>query len=222
MGDVTEIAFFPFGASAGERQRYGFRNDEPRLGTRVLRMDITRNESQPSSAGPGRYATALVVCLSVASVAFGQTPRATPSEGASQMEISRNGSRPSAQGPPENVTGSVRIDRLFDARDPARASAALVTFEPGARSAWHSHPLGQRLIATSGLGWTQVEGGGVQEIRPGDVVWCPPNVKHWHGATPSTAMSHVAVQEALNGKVVEWMEKVTDERYLAGRAARSD
>ena len=138
------------------------------------------------------------------------------------MDVSRNGSRPSTKGPAEYFTGSVRIEHLFDAKDPARAAAALVTFEPGARTAWHTHPLGQRLIVMSGVGWTQVEDGAVHEIRPGDVIWCPPDVKHWHGATPNTAMSHIAVQESLNGKVVTWMEKVTDEQYLAGRDARSD
>jgi quercetin dioxygenase-like cupin family protein len=136
-------------------------------------------------------------------------------EAVTSMEISRNGSRPSAKGPPGNFTGSVRVDPLFDARDPARASAGLVTFEPGARSAWHSHPLGQRLIVTSGLGWTQVEGGAVEEIRPGDVVWCPPNVRHWHGATPTTGVTHIAIQEAQDGTVVDWMEHVTDAQYRA-------
>ena len=135
------------------------------------------------------------------------------------MEISRNGSRPSRKGPAEYFTGSVRIDPLFEPKEPARAAAALVTFEPGARTAWHTHPLGQRLIVTSGLGWTQVEGGAVQELRPGDVVWCPPNVRHWHGATPGTAMSHIAVQESLNGKVVDWMEKVTDDQYRGPKEA---
>ena len=129
------------------------------------------------------------------------------------MEISRNGTRPSAEGPAAWFTGSVRIDPLFDPRNPARAGAASVTFEPGARTAWHRHPLGQRLIVTSGAGWTQVEGGAVEELRPGDVVWCPPNVRHWHGATPTTAMTHIAVQEALHGEMVEWMEHVTDEQY---------
>jgi quercetin dioxygenase-like cupin family protein len=132
------------------------------------------------------------------------------------MEISRNGTRASVQGPADYFTGRVRIDPLFDARDPARASAASVTFEPGARSAWHTHPLGQRLIVTSGLGWTQVEGGPVEEIRPGDVVWCPPGVKHWHGATATHAMTHIAIQEAKDGRVVDWMEKVGDEQYSKG------
>jgi len=133
------------------------------------------------------------------------------------MEIKRNGSRPSAKGSVENFTGAVRIDPLFQAPDPARATGALVTFEPGARSAWHSHPLGQTLIVTAGLGWTQCWGGPIEEIRPGDVISCPPGMKHWHGATPSTAMTHIAIQERdANGKVVEWMEKVTDEQYRAG------
>jgi quercetin dioxygenase-like cupin family protein len=129
------------------------------------------------------------------------------------MEIKRNGSQPSAKGPQDYFTGAVRIDPLFEAPDPARARGANVTFEPGARSAWHTHPLGQTLIVTSGLGWTQCWGGPKEEIRPGDVIWCPPGVKHWHGATPTTAMSRIAIQEALNGKVVDWMEKVTDEQY---------
>ena len=131
------------------------------------------------------------------------------------MEIKRNGSQPSAKGPQDYFTGAVRIDPLFEAPDPARARGANVTFEPGARSAWHTHPLGQTLIVTSGLGWTQCWGGPKEEIRPGDVIWCPPGVKHWHGATPTTAMSHIAIQEAQNGKVVDWMEKVTDEQYRA-------
>jgi quercetin dioxygenase-like cupin family protein len=131
------------------------------------------------------------------------------------MEIKRNGSQPSAKGPQEYFTGAVRIDPLFEAPDPSRARGASVTFEPGARSAWHTHPLGQTLIVTSGLGWTQCWGGPKEEIRSGDVIWCPPGVKHWHGATPTMAMSHIAIQEALNGKVVDWMEKVTDEQYRA-------
>ena len=129
------------------------------------------------------------------------------------MEIKRNGSQPSRKGPAENFTGAVRVDPLFQAPDPARASGGSVTFEPGARSAWHTHPLGQTLIVTSGLGWTQCWGGPVEVIRPGDVIWCPPGVKHWHGATPTTAVTHIAIQEALNGKVVDWMEKVSDEQY---------
>ena len=132
------------------------------------------------------------------------------------MEIKRNGTRPSVKGPDNYFTGNVRIDPLFDATEPAPTSGAYVTFEPGARSAWHTHPLGQVLIVTSGAGWTQCWGGRIVEIRAGYVIHCPPGHKHWHGATPTTAMTHIAVQEALNGKAVEWMEKVTDEQYLAG------
>jgi len=112
-------------------------------------------------------------------------------------------------------TGTVRIDPLFQAPDPARVSGASVTFEPGARTAWHTHPLGQTLIITIGCGWAQRAGGPIEEIRPGDVVWFPPGEKHWHGATPTTAMTHIAIQEALNGKAVDWMEKVSDEQYQA-------
>jgi len=131
------------------------------------------------------------------------------------MEIMRIGSRPSGKGPAEYFTGSVRIDPLFQAPDPARGRGASVTFEPGARTAWHTHPLGQTLIVTAGCGWVQREGGPVEEIRPGDVVWFSPGEKHWHGATATTGMTHIAIQEALNGKVVDWMEKVSDEQYQA-------
>jgi quercetin dioxygenase-like cupin family protein len=132
------------------------------------------------------------------------------------MELKRAGSQPSQKGPAEYFTGTVRIDPLNSAPEPARVACASVTFEPGARTAWHSHPLGQTLIVTAGCGWTQCEGGPIFEIRPGDVIWCPPNRRHWHGATPTTGMTHIAIQEALNGKVVEWMQHVTDEEYLAG------
>ena len=131
------------------------------------------------------------------------------------MDIKRSGSQPSGEGAADFFTGNVRIDPLFEAPDPARARGASVTFEPGARSAWHTHPLGQTLIVTSGCGWVQSDGNPKMEIRAGDVVWCPPKEKHWHGATPTTAMTHIAIQEALDGKVVEWMEKVSDEQYQA-------
>jgi quercetin dioxygenase-like cupin family protein len=143
------------------------------------------------------------------------------------MEIKRIESQPTAsssakatagqEGSAEWFAGSVRIQPLFEASEPARARGASVTFEPGARTAWHTHPLGQTLIVTSGLGWAQREGGPIEEIRPGDVVWFAPNEKHWHGATPTTAMTHIAIQEALSGKVVDWMEHVTDKQYLSGR-----
>ncbi len=131
------------------------------------------------------------------------------------MEIKRNGSQSPTKGPADWFTGTVRIDPLFQAPDPALVQGALVTFEPGARTAWHTHPLGQTLIVTAGLGWAQREGSPVEEIRPGDIVWFPPNEKHWHGATLSTAMTHIAIQEKLNGEVVTWLEHVTDRQYLA-------
>jgi quercetin dioxygenase-like cupin family protein len=129
------------------------------------------------------------------------------------MEITRLGTKPSTQGPADWFTGAVRIDPLFDPNDARRAASATVTFEPGARMAWHTHPLGQTLIITSGLGWVQREGNAVQEVRPGDVVWFEPNEKHWHGASATNGMSHIAIQENLNGKVVDWLEHVTDEQY---------
>jgi quercetin dioxygenase-like cupin family protein len=138
------------------------------------------------------------------------------------MEVRRSGSQPSGQGPAEHFTGNVRIDPLFEAPDPARARGASVAFEPGARTAWHTHPLGQTLIVTSGCGWVQTDGGPKAEIRPGDVVWCPAKEKHWHGATPTTAMTHIAIQEALGGKVVEWLEKVSDEQYHAAQSAGNE
>jgi quercetin dioxygenase-like cupin family protein len=129
------------------------------------------------------------------------------------MEIKRIGSQPSGKGPPDYFTGTVRIDPLFNPPAPARAFGASVTFEPGARTAWHTHPLGQTLIVTAGCGRAQRWGGPIEEIRPGDVVWIPPGEKHWHGAAPTTAMIHIAIQEQLDGKVVDWMEQVSDEQY---------
>jgi quercetin dioxygenase-like cupin family protein len=129
------------------------------------------------------------------------------------MEIKRNGSQASAKGPAEWFTGAVRIDQPFSATDPARVGGAIVTFEPGARTAWHTHPLGQTLIVTAGCGWAQREGGTIEEIRSGDVVWFAPGEKHWHGATPTTGMTHIAIAEKLDGKVVDWMEHVSDEQY---------
>src|SRR5437588_4571762 len=129
------------------------------------------------------------------------------------MDIKRSGSRPSGKGPAEYFTGTVRIDPLFEAPHPARVRGASVTFEPSARTAWHTHPLGQTLIVTSGVGRAQKVGGPVEEIRPGDVVWFEPEEKHWHGASPTVAMTHIALQEELDGKVVQWMEKVSDEDY---------
>jgi len=131
------------------------------------------------------------------------------------MQITRSGSQPSGKGPAEYFTGVVRVDPLFQAPNPARVSGASVTFEPGARTAWHTHPLGQTLIVTGGSGRVQREGGSIEEIHPGDVIWFPPGEKHWHGASPSTAMTHIAIQEQLNGKAVDWLQKVSDEQYGA-------
>jgi len=129
------------------------------------------------------------------------------------MEIKRIGSQSSNPGPADWFTGNVRIDPLVQANAPARVAASSVTFEPGARTAWHTHPLGQTLIVTSGCGWAQRDGGTVEEIHPGDVIWFAPGEKHWHGATSTTAMTHIAIQEQLDGKFVDWMEKVSDEQY---------
>lgn len=129
------------------------------------------------------------------------------------MEITRNGTNPSGKGPADWFTGTVRVDPMFPANESRRGSAAAVTFEPGARTAWHTHPLGQTLVVTAGFGRVQREGGPIEEIRPGDIVWFPPGEKHWHGASPTTAMTHIAIQENLGGKVVDWMEHVTDDQY---------
>jgi|SRR4051812_16790834 len=158
-----------------------------------------------------------IKCLGIA-VALTATSRARNAVSLTQrndlnMEIKRNGSQASAKGPADWFTGSVRIDPLFSANTPARAAAASVTFEPGARTAWHTHPVGQTLIVTAGVGWAQREGGPIEEIFPRDVVWFPPGEKHWHGATPTKAMTHIAIQEGLDGKVVDWMEKVSDDQY---------
>ncbi len=129
------------------------------------------------------------------------------------MDIKRNGSRPSTKAPEAYFSGAVRVEPVFQVGEPVRLNGGSVTFEPGARTAWHTHPLGQTLIVTAGMGWVRTEGGPIEEIRPGDVVWFPPGEKHWHGATPTTAMTHIAVQESLNGKNVDWLEKVSDEQY---------
>lgn len=140
---------------------------------------------------------------------------AAPPAGAQTMEVMPNGSRPSAKGPAENFTGSVVVAPLFAATAHTRASGGHVTFEPGARSAWHAHPAGQTLIVTSGVGWVQEWNGEKREIRPGDVVWTPPGVKHWHGATATSGMSHIAIQELVEGKNVDWIEQVSDAQYRA-------
>ena len=153
----------------------------------------------------------LATAGSVALLAAGG--RASAREGIQTMQITRSGSQPSQSGPAEYFTGSVRIDSRFQGSAPARVGGGIVTFEPGARTAWHTHPLGQTLIVTAGCGWVQRDGGPKEEIRPGDVVWIPAGEKHWHGATATTAMSHIAIAEALDGKSVDWMEKVSDAQY---------
>jgi 4-carboxymuconolactone decarboxylase len=147
---------------------------------------------------------------------------AVANEDSQKITITRSGSQPSRQAPTEYFTGSVRIDPLFQAKDPSQTSASYVTFEPGARSAWHTHPLGQILIVTAGTGWVQQEGGEKQEIKPGDVIWTPPGVKHWHGATAATAMTHIAIQGSVDGKNVDWMEKVSEEQYKMTDTRKSD
>jgi len=137
------------------------------------------------------------------------------------MAIHRQGTRPARAGAPQNFTGQVRIEPLNVAPAPARVQVMSVTFEPGARTAWHTHPLGQTLVVTAGAGWTQCDGGPIEEIGVGDVIWCPPGHKHWHGATVASAMTHVAIQEALDGRAVDWLELVTDAEYLVGPSALS-
>jgi 4-carboxymuconolactone decarboxylase len=179
---------------------------------------------------------ATALSLSLLASAFGQSnqtggvsgPGAAPAaraEDSQMIKITRRGSQPSRQGPAENFTGAVRVDPLFQANAPARAYGALVTFEPGARTAWHTHPLGQVLIVTSGTGRVQRWGDPVDEIRQGDVVWIPPGQKHWHGATPGSSTTHIAISEQLDGKIVDWMEKVSDAQYgapLRGQAASAE
>jgi quercetin dioxygenase-like cupin family protein len=145
--------------------------------------------------------------------AQGDALSSASSEESHSINIARSGSQQAIRGPAEHFTGSVQVEPLFPAHDPSRASGGKVTFAPGARSAWHTHPLGQTLIVTDGPGWIQQWGGPIEEIRKGDVIWIPAGVKHWHGAAPSTAMTHIAIQEQFNGRVVEWMERVTDEQY---------
>jgi quercetin dioxygenase-like cupin family protein len=156
-----------------------------------------------------------VLSLSLCAGASAQADQATASsnDGVSALAITRSGSQPSAKGSVDYFTGSVRIDPLFQANVPSRASGAMVTFEPGARTAWHTHPAGQVLIVMAGAGWVQSWGGGIQAIRPGDVVQIPPGAKHWHGATATTGMTHIAIQEQVDGKVVDWMEQVSDAQY---------
>ena len=165
------------------------------------------------------YAGAIALVL-VGALSCGGKPSAVakgPSPTAEHVEVTRAGSQRPTRGGPENFTGAVTITPLFRATDHTRASGASVSFEPGARSAWHSHPAGQTLIVTSGTGWVQESGGKKHELKPGDVVWTPPGVKHWHGATATEAMTHTAIQENVDGKVVDWMDQVTEEQYHGAR-----
>lgn len=169
---------------------------------------MTRLRSLPEAA----------LCLTTGLLGLAAPPetQAAPSvtqTAPSPIKILRNGTQPSTKGPAERFTGTVRVDPLFAAQDPSRVSAAYVTFEPGARTAWHTHPVGQTLVVTAGCGRVQGWGGPIEEIRPGDVVRIPPGVKHWHGAAPTTAMTHLAIQEQSQGKAVDWLEKVSDAQY---------
>jgi quercetin dioxygenase-like cupin family protein len=157
-----------------------------------------------------------LAALAAAGEGAAQDRNGTPQHRKGNMQITRSGSQPSQKGPDEYFTGSVRVDSRFQGSAPARVGGGTVTFEPGARTAWHTHPLGQTLIVTSGRGWVQVEGGPREEVLPGDIVWFPPGEKHWHGATDTTAMSHIAIAESLDGKTVNWLEKVSDQQYRAG------
>jgi quercetin dioxygenase-like cupin family protein len=185
----------------------GAASRSPESGTMITRRRVL--------AGTGGIAA-----LAAAPAAAAQGSNAPTQARNGTMQITRSGSQPSTKGRPEWFTGAVRIDPLFTAPPPARVAGASVTFEPGARTAWHTHPLGQSLIVTSGLGWVQREGGPVEEVRPGDVVWFPPGEKHWHGAAATAAMTHIAVQEQLDGRAVDWMEHVSDEQYRAGPSRR--
>jgi quercetin dioxygenase-like cupin family protein len=177
---------------------------------------ITRRRMLAATGGLAALAAAGPVAAQEKLKGLASTTPAVPTKGREEtMEIKRSGSQPSGKGPAEYFTGSVRIDPLFETPDPARGFGASVTFEPGARTAWHTHPLGQTLIVTAGCGWVQRWGGPVEEIRPGEVVWFPPGEKHWHGATATTAMTHIAIVERLDGKSADWMEKVGDEQYRA-------
>jgi quercetin dioxygenase-like cupin family protein len=170
-----------------------------RLATTVISLALLASASAHANQAGAAFGSGAALAASV--------------QDAQTITITRSGSQPSRQGPAEYFTGSVRIDPLFQAKNPSRTSGAYVAFEPGARSAWHTHPLGQTLIVTAGTGWVQQEGGEKQEIKPGDVIWIPPGVKHWHGATATNGMTHIAIQEEVDGKNVEWMEKVSDEQY---------
>jgi quercetin dioxygenase-like cupin family protein len=184
---------------------------EPEPGCDGMAKAILVRMKGQTRTGKGEFmksVAAAILSFTLAVPAFAQAGSA-----AQEMVVTRAGSQPSGKGPTQNFTGSVRVDPLFGAHASSTTSAGLVTFEPGARSAWHTHPAGQVLIVTAGVGRVQQWGRPVQEIRPGDVIWTPPGVKHWHGAAPTTAVTHIAIQDAVGGKNVEWLEKVSDEQY---------
>jgi 4-carboxymuconolactone decarboxylase len=182
---------------------------------RGMANGLTRTEVSETITHLAFYAgwPRAVSAIAVAKTVFESREAAQTSMGSTLLEIMRRGSTPAAQGPAEYFSGSVSIEQRFQRNNPARATGAIVTFQPGARTAWHTHPLGQTLIVTSGTGWVQLEGGAVEEINAGDVVWIPPNTRHWHGGTATMAMTHIAIAEALDGKVVDWMEKVSEQQY---------
>src|SRR5829696_2964886 len=157
-----------------------------------------------------RFAATFALLSLLTAAPSGITQAQAPSGDGQTLRITRAGSQPSAKGPADYFTGTVRVDPMFPATAPSRVSGGHVTFEPGARSNWHTHPLGQTLVITSGLGWVQREGGPIEEVRAGDVIWFPPGLRHWHGASPTIAMTHIAITEALDGKNVDWLEKVSD------------
>jgi quercetin dioxygenase-like cupin family protein len=157
------------------------------------------------------FCALIMMSVALSSPSWSAEPQKTVKE--KTMQLRKSGSEPSAKGPEDYFTGNVRIDAPFKGIEPSRVNGATVTFEPGARTAWHTHPLGQTLVVTAGRGWAQVEGSPIQEINAGDIISFPPNVRHWHGATPITGMTHIAIHEALEGKMVDWFEKVSDEQY---------
>lgn len=185
---------------------------------RMERFGTQNRNELPRANGPYGIPRRDFIRLGALAIATWTAPKKARAEGLHQpkeisMDITRIGSTPSQPGPADWFTGSTRVDFLFQAKDPSAVSGASVTFEPGARTVWHTHPVGQHLIITAGLGWVQEEGGPIQEVRPGDVVWFPPAVKHWHGASPTNAMTHIAIQEARNGSPVEWLEPVSEDQY---------
>ena len=218
-GDARVLVKQPMHPAASARSR-GFHatgkgtRELPITPDKLLKADASRSRESRTMITRRRILAGTGGIAALAAAAAAAQGLNVPTQARNgAMQITRSGSRPSAKGSADYFTGSVRVDPLFQAGDPARVSGGHVTFEPGARSAWHTHPLGQTLIVTSGLGWAQADGGPVEEIRPGDVIWFPAGLRHWHGATPTTAMTHIAITEFQNGRNVDWLEKVSDEQY---------